>query len=69
MKPNELRALSDDELNKKLAEEREELFNLRFQISTAQLENPRRIRMVRRNIARIETVRRERELEYVEDAG
>lgn len=69
MKPSELRALSDEDLKKKLTEVREELFNLRFQMSAAQLENPKRIRWVRREIARIETVRRERELRDVEAAG
>ena len=62
MNVKELRAMSQEELNKKLTEAKEELFNLRFQMSTAQLDNPRRVREVRRNIARIETVRREREL-------
>ena len=62
MNAKELRAMNQEELNKKLTEAKEELFNLRFQMSTAQLDNPRRVREVRRNIARIETVRREREL-------
>ncbi len=63
MNAKELRSLNQEELNKKLAEAREELFNLRFQMSTAQLDNPRRVRKVRRDIARIETVRQERELQ------
>lgn len=63
MNAKELRSLNADELNKKLAEAKEELFNLRFQMSTAQLDNPRRVRQVRRDIARIETVRQERELQ------
>ncbi|MFA5867968.1 MAG: 50S ribosomal protein L29 [Actinomycetota bacterium] len=63
MNAKELRSLNQEELNKKLAEAREELFNLRFQMSTAQLDNPRRVRQVRRDIARIETVRQERELQ------
>lgn len=62
MKTKELRELSDEELVKKLGEAKEELFNLRFQLSTAQLENPLKIRQVRKDIARIETIRREREL-------
>jgi large subunit ribosomal protein L29 len=69
VKPSELRVLTDEELTKKLTEVREELFNLRFQMSAAQLENPKRIRWVRREIARIETIRRERELKDVEAAG
>jgi large subunit ribosomal protein L29 len=63
MNAKELRAMNPEELNKKLAEAKEELFNLRFQMSTAQLDNPRRVRQVRRDIARIETVRQERELQ------
>ncbi len=63
MNAKDLRALNQEELNKKLAEAKEELFNLRFQMSTAQLDNPRRVRQVRRDIARIETVRQERELQ------
>jgi large subunit ribosomal protein L29 len=63
MNAKELRSMNQEELNKKLAEAKEELFNLRFQMSTAQLDNPRRVRQVRRDIARIETVRRERELQ------
>lgn len=63
MDAKELRLMNQEELNKKLAEAKEELFNLRFQMSTAQLDNPRRVRKVRRDIARIETVRRERELQ------
>ena len=58
----ELRELPDDELAQKLAEEREELFNLRFQIVTGQLDNPRRIKEVKREIARVLTVMREREM-------
>jgi large subunit ribosomal protein L29 len=58
----ELRELPDDELAQKLAEEREELFNLRFQIVTGQLDNPRRIQEVKREIARVLTVMRERDI-------
>jgi len=57
-----LRELSDEELNRKLRELKEELFNLRFQKAAGQLENPARIRQVRRDIARILTILREREL-------
>ena len=59
---SELRELADDELNQKLAENKEELFNLRFQIVTGQLDDPRRIKAVKREIARILTVMREREI-------
>jgi large subunit ribosomal protein L29 len=58
----ELRELPDDELRQKLAEGKEELFNLRFQIVTGQLDDPRRIGEVKREIARVMTVMREREI-------
>jgi len=58
----ELRALADDELVGKLKEAKEELFNLRFQAATGQLESHGRLRAVRTDIARIYTVMREREL-------
>jgi large subunit ribosomal protein L29 len=59
---DELRGLADDELVSKLREAKEELFNLRFQAATGQLENHGRLRAVRKEIARIYTVMREREL-------
>ena len=58
----ELRGLLDDELVLKLREAKEELFNLRFQAATGQLESHGRLRTVKRDIARIYTVVREREL-------
>jgi large subunit ribosomal protein L29 len=58
----EYRGLADDELVAKLAEAKEELFNLRFQAATGQLESHGRLRAVRKDIARIYTVLREREL-------
>ncbi|MGB3698862.1 MAG: 50S ribosomal protein L29 [Gordonia sp. (in: high G+C Gram-positive bacteria)] len=58
----ELRELSDADLVARLKESKEELFNLRFQMATGQLDNNRRLRTVRREIARIYTVMREREL-------
>jgi len=58
----ELREASDDELQTQLREAKEELFNLRFQMATGQLDNNRRLRTVRRDIARIYTILREREL-------
>ena len=61
-KASELRALADDELVTKLREAKEELFNLRFQSATGQLESHGRLRTVKRDIARIYTVVREREL-------
>jgi large subunit ribosomal protein L29 len=58
----ELRELNDEELVLRLRESKEELFNLRFQMATGQMDNNRRLRMVRHDIARIYTVMREREL-------
>jgi large subunit ribosomal protein L29 len=58
----ELRGLEDDELIHKLKESKEELFNLRFQSATGQLDNNKRLMAVRHDIARIYTVMREREL-------
>ena len=60
--PSELRELADDELVNRLREAKEELFNLRFQSATGQLESHGRLRTVKRDIARIYTVVREREL-------
>ncbi len=62
MKPSELSRLSSDELDKKVRDLKGELFNLRFQAATGQLENPMRIREVRRSIAQLKTVQRLREL-------
>ena len=58
----ELRELHDEELETRLRESKEELFNLRFQMATGQLDNNRRLRTVRHDIARIYTILREREL-------
>jgi large subunit ribosomal protein L29 len=58
----ELRELTDEELVLRLREAKEELFNLRFQMATGQLDNNRRLRTVKHDIARIYTVLREREL-------
>ncbi len=62
MKASEIRDLSNDELNLKLGELKAELFNLRFQNATNQLENPVRIADVKKSIARVMTIIREREL-------
>jgi large subunit ribosomal protein L29 len=59
---SELRELHDEELQTRLRESKEELFNLRFQMATGQLDNNRRLRLVRHDIARIYTILREREL-------
>ena len=59
----ELRDLGDPELVERLDQDKEELFNLRFQLATGQLDNPMRIKQVRHEIAQILTIVRERELE------
>jgi large subunit ribosomal protein L29 len=61
-KATELRELGGEELLARLRESKEELFNLRFQMATGQMDNNRRLRTVRHDIARIYTVMREREL-------
>ena len=61
LRASELRDLTDDELERRLAERRQELFNLRFQSATGALENSARLQMAKREIARILTVRHERE--------
>ena len=62
MKVEEIRKMSSDELNKELASLKEELFKLRFQHATNQLENPAQIANVKRDIARVMTIKREMEL-------
>jgi large subunit ribosomal protein L29 len=62
-KIQELRDLGDFELIARLEADKEELFNLRFQLATGQLDNPMRIKTVRHEVARILTILRERELE------
>lgn len=63
MKTADLRDLSYEELKTKLAESKQELFNLRFQVATNQLDNTARIETVRREVARISTVMRQQEIE------
>ncbi|HET6872151.1 MAG TPA: 50S ribosomal protein L29 [Sporolactobacillaceae bacterium] len=62
MKATDIRNLTTAEVEQKVKSLKEELFNLRFQLATGQLENPARIREVRKDIARANTVLREREL-------
>ena len=69
MKVKDIRELSDEELIKNMDDAKEELFNLRFQLATGQLDNALKIRDVRRRIARVQTVRRERELAAAEAEG
>jgi large subunit ribosomal protein L29 len=66
---DKLRDVSEDELETKLVEAKEELFNLRFQLVTGQLDNPMQIKVVRKHVARILTLMRERELEDLEAEG
>jgi large subunit ribosomal protein L29 len=61
MKASELRDLSLEELKKRLSDEQESLANLRFQLATSQLESPIKVRTVRRDIAKIKTMIREKE--------
>jgi large subunit ribosomal protein L29 len=68
-KIRELRDLGDEELLERLESDKEELFNLRFQLATGQLDNPMRIKQVRHEVARILTILRERELEVAEGVG
>jgi len=67
-KVNELRELTDEELEQKLVESKHELFNLRFQLATGKQDNSARLGQVRKDIARISTLLREREIEAAEAA-
>ncbi len=62
MKTSKIRELTDDELRQKVNDHKDELFNLRFQLATGQLDNPMRINDVKKNIARCKTILRQREL-------
>lgn len=62
MKAKEIRDLSAAELQRRMDELKTELFNLRFQLATGQLDNPMQIKRVRKDIARVQTIIREREL-------
>ncbi|HHW11565.1 MAG TPA: 50S ribosomal protein L29 [Firmicutes bacterium] len=61
MKAEEIRAMTSEELQKKLADLKTELFNLRFQLATGQLDNTARVKAVRKDIARVKTIMHERE--------
>lgn len=63
MKAKEIRDLTTSEIEEQIKSSKEELFNLRFQLATGQLEETARIRTVRKTIARLKTVAREREIE------
>ncbi len=62
MKANEIKDMTSEEIVQKVGELKQELFNLRFQAATAQIDNPMRIKEVRKDIARAKTVLREREV-------
>ena len=62
MKTSEIKEMSETELNTKLAGLKDELFNLRFQMATGQCENPMKIKEVKKSIARIKTIQRQREI-------
>jgi large subunit ribosomal protein L29 len=66
MKPGELRNMDDDELERRLAETKQELFNLRFQHVTGQLDNYARLGQLRRDVARMHTLLRDREITAAE---
>lgn len=68
MKAVEIRKLSESELNKKLFDLQSELFNLRFQMATGQLENPAAIGNVKQDIARVKTIQTERKLNINKEA-
>jgi len=63
MKTNEIRKLTTEEINKKIVESKEELLKLRFKQATGTLENPARIRELRKDVARFKTILKEREIE------
>jgi len=69
LKADQLRELSDEDLAVKLRETRRELFNLRFQHATGQLDDPHRLSLTRREIARLLTIRQEREDARLESGG
>ncbi len=68
MKASEIRELTQEELLSKLKDLKAELFNLRFQLAINQLENPMRIKAVKKDIARVQTILRENELKNSVDA-
>ena len=68
MKPTEVRDMDTEDLHTRAAELKEELFNLRFQLATGQLDNHRRLRAVKQDIARIRTILRERDFAVAEAA-
>jgi large subunit ribosomal protein L29 len=68
LKVEQMRQMTDEEIDAKLKEYKEELFNLRFRMATGQLDNPMQLRAVRKSIARVKTIQRERELAALKEA-
>lgn len=68
MKATEIRNLSDQDLTQKLQDLKQELFNLRFQLATGQLENPNAVGLVKKDIARVRTVQQERAIAAKKEA-
>lgn len=68
MKVKEIRQLSSEQLGEKVKELKNELFNLRFQLATGQLDNPTSIKRVKKDIARVKTIQKERELGIEKEA-
>jgi len=69
VKADNIRQMSDQDIERKVRDLKDELFNLRFQDATGQLDNPARIKLVKRDIARLKTVQRERELAAARAGG
>jgi large subunit ribosomal protein L29 len=67
MKASEIREKTQDELQKEISDLKSELFKLRFQLATNQLENPMRLKEVKKSIARVKTIMRERELKGINE--
>lgn len=68
LKTKEIRQMSDDQLVKKESELKNELFNLRFQLATGQLDNPQKIKVIKRDIARVKTIITERAMKIGKEA-
>ncbi|GAB6106911.1 50S ribosomal protein L29 [Fusibacter bizertensis] len=63
MKANKIKEMTSQELNEKMVELKNELFNLRFQLATGQLDNPMKIKAIKKDIARVNTILRQKEIE------
>ncbi|HSN66053.1 MAG TPA: 50S ribosomal protein L29 [Fusibacter sp.] len=63
MKANKIKEMTSQELNEKMVELKNELFNLRFQLATGQLDNPMKIKAIKKDIARVNTILRQKEIQ------